>query len=42
MCMLHFLRFLSELYKLRFQSGDLVELFPTLSKEVNSDIENSD
>jgi hypothetical protein len=37
-----FLRFLLELYKLWFQSGDLVELCPTLSNRVNSDMENLD
>jgi hypothetical protein len=37
-----FLDFLWELYKLRFQSGDMVKSFPTLSKEVNIDMENSD
>jgi hypothetical protein len=37
-----FLRFLSELYKLGFQSDDMVKSFSTLSKEVNSDMENSD
>jgi hypothetical protein len=37
-----FLDFLSKLYKLRFISSELVKLFPTLSKEVNCDMENSD
>jgi hypothetical protein len=35
------LRFLSEVYKSRFQSG-VQESFPTFLKEVNSDMENSD
>jgi hypothetical protein len=40
-CFVH-VRFLSELYKLRYQSGDLVGSFPALLKEVNRDMENSD
>jgi hypothetical protein len=35
-------RLLSELCKLKFQNGKLVESFSTLSKEVYIDVENSD